>query len=88
MTILRQITINHNGLNIDVDVTYFVPSRPAPMAQTPDCPGYDDEGAPGEVEFDITGVEVDCPGSFIESGGIIFDCDEELSDKVFKEMEQ
>jgi hypothetical protein len=59
-----------------------------PDAQTPGSPGYDDEGDPGEVEFEVTGVSVDCELTVIESGGIKFDDDEELCDKVFQEMSE
>jgi hypothetical protein len=86
MPTIRQLTINHKGLEIEVDVTYFEPARAMPFAQTPDSPGYDDEGSPGEVEFEVTGVSVDCEQTVIESGGIQFDDDEELCDKVFQEM--
>ena len=88
MSTIRQLTIIHKGLEIEVDVTYFEPARAMPFAQTPDSPGYDDEGSPGEVEFEVTVFAVDCEVTVIESGGIQFDDDEELSDKVFQEMSQ
>jgi hypothetical protein len=88
MATIRQLTINHKGLEIEVDVTYFEPARAMPYAQTPESPGYDDEGSPGEVEFEVTGFSVDCEATVIESGGIKFDDDEELCDKVFQEMSE
>jgi hypothetical protein len=88
MPTIRQLTINHKGLVIEVDVTYFEPARAMPNAPTPDHLGYDDEGSPGEVDFDVTGVSVDCQQTVIESGGILVYDDEELCDKVLKEMSE
>jgi hypothetical protein len=86
MATIRQLSINHNGLILSIDVTYFVPARAMPIASTPDCLGYDDEGSPGEVEYDVDWFEVDCVRTFIESGGISFEDNDELTEKVFQEM--
>jgi hypothetical protein len=86
MPTIRQLTIIHKGLQIEVDVTDFKPARAMPIAPTPDHLGYDDPGDHGELEFEVTGVSVDCELTVIESGGLHFEDDEELCDKVFQEM--
>jgi hypothetical protein len=86
MPTINQLEITHNGLVFQIDVTYFSPARSAPHASTPDCPGYDDPGDPGEVEFDVTGVSIDCEQTFIESFSLGYD-DEELCDLVYQGMD-
>lgn len=39
------------GWNYEIVVDTFTPARPAPMAQTPDSPGYSDPGDDEELEF-------------------------------------
>ena len=86
MSQIRQLEINHNGLNLSIDVTYFEPARPMPIASHADCPGFDDEGSDGEVEYDITDVEIDCAQTVIDAGGISLEDNEEITTKVFEEM--
>jgi len=86
MPTIRQLSINHNGLNLSIDVTYFVPGRAMPIAATPDCKGFDDEGSAGEVEYEVADFDIDCAQTCIESGGIKFEDNDELTDKVFEEM--
>lgn len=52
--------IPYKGLTITTKVNSYTPARPAPIAQTPDSPGYDDPGDDCEVEYEVTGAEVDC----------------------------
>jgi hypothetical protein len=84
---MRQIEIAHNGLVLQVNVTSFYPERPAPHASTPDCPGYDDPGDHGEVEFEITGVSIDCEQTFIESFALDSE-DEDLTNLVLQGMSE
>lgn len=49
--IMRQITVTYMGEDIDVTVHNFRPGYPAPIAYTPDSPGFDDEGCADEVEY-------------------------------------
>jgi hypothetical protein len=87
MTTIKQLSINHNGIELQINVSHFEPARAMPMASTPDCHGYDDEGDPGEVEFQINGAVIDCEQTLIEAGGIDLE-DDEIYDKVFQEMSQ
>ena len=82
---INTVTVLWKGFEVEVDVTDYVPSRPAPIASTPDCPGYDDEGDAGEVEFEVRGVSVDCIETVTDS----FDMNssESLADLVFAAME-
>jgi len=78
--------INFKGLTLQIEVTSYTSARPAPIAQTPDCPGYADPGDDEEVEFQITGVEIDCQETFIGAlEGL--ECDAELATLVIEEME-
>lgn len=85
-TPIRTMELPHNGLNLTINVNSFSPARPAPFAQTPDSPGFDDEGDLGEVDFDVVGAEMDCQKTFIESCPFDLDDDEELTSKVFEVM--
>jgi hypothetical protein len=79
------IKVLWKGFQVEVDVTDYVPSRPAPMAQTPDCPGYDDEGDAGEIEFEVVDLTVDCPETIADAFDM--NASESLADLVFAAME-
>jgi hypothetical protein len=84
MPIICEFSVPHNGLILDVAVTSYEQQRPMPFAQTPDCPGYDDPGDPGEIEFYYTAVAIDCEKTFIEAG---FCIDEDaIRELVFGKM--
>lgn len=85
MRIIRQIQINYKGLVLSVNVTSFSPARPAPFAQTPGCPGYDDSGDPGEVDFEVVGVMIGSEKAVIKELSLDAD-DEGLSDMVYQGM--
>lgn len=77
--------INFKGLTLQIDKIKHTRARPAPMAQTPDCPGYSDPGDDEEIEFDIIGVEIDCPETLIEALYASFE--EDIGTLVIEEME-
>jgi hypothetical protein len=60
-------TIAFHGLTLVVDVASYTPARPAPPAQTPDCPGYDDEGDAEEIEYEAKYPIIECAETFMES---------------------
>lgn len=63
---MKQIEILFNGLILQVDVTSYTPGRPAPIAATPDGPGYDDDGEAEECEWQVVKKETDCEGSALD----------------------
>jgi len=59
--------IEFNGLSLQVEIlSYTPPGRPAPIASTPDCPGYCDPGGDEECDYNILSAEIDCPGTHLE----------------------
>jgi len=76
--------INFKGLTLQIGKTNHTPERPAPMAQTPDCPGYSDPGDDEEIEFTVTGAEADCLGTLLEALGL--ESDEDLGALVIAAM--
>lgn len=58
--------LQFNGLTLDIEIESYTPERPAPFAQTPDCPGYDDEGDAEECEYKILSVKIDCHETYLE----------------------
>lgn len=76
--------IQFKGLTLQIGKTNHTPERPAPIAQTPDCPGYADPGDDEEIEFVVTGAEVDCLKTLIEALGL--ESDEELGGLVIAAM--
>ena len=79
------IKVLWKGFQVEVDVTDYVPSRPPPIASTPDCPGYDDEGDAGEIAFEVTGLTIDCFETVADSFDM--NASESLADRVFAAME-
>ena len=82
---MKTITVLWNGLEISVPVTYFNPGHAMPIASTPDSPGYDDDGDPGDVEFgEPELVNVDCAETFMD--WLKLQDNESFIDLVFQEM--
>ncbi len=79
------IKVLWKGFQVEVDVTDYVPARQPPIASTPDCPGYDDEGSDGEIEFEGTGLSVDCFETVADSFDM--NASDSLADLVFAAME-
>ena len=80
---IQIVTVVWHGECVDVPVTFFNPGHAMPVAYTPDCPGYDDEGDPGEVEFDtpmIAGVSKEF------MAWLCLEDDENFVSLVFEEM--
>jgi hypothetical protein len=48
-----------DGWLYEIEVTLYHPARPAPSAQTPDSPGYDDPGDDGEIEYNVLSIQPD-----------------------------
>lgn len=72
------------GLTLQIEVQSYTPYRPAPSAQTPDSPGYSDPGDQEELEFVITGVEIDCKETLIDA--LRNDDDEGIGDLIVQEI--
>ena len=82
--VIRSVTVIWKGESVDVDVTYFNQGRSMPFASTPDCPGYDDCGDPGEVEYEtpmIAGLGTE----FME--WLCLNDDEDFTTLVFEAMQ-
>lgn len=58
--------IQFNGLTLDIEILSYTPERPAPIASTPDCPGFSDPGDDEECDYQILSAEIDCPGTHLE----------------------
>lgn len=81
--VIRSVTVVWKGESVDVDVTYFNPGNSMPFASTPDCPGYDDFGDPGEVEYEtpmIAGVGAEF------MAWLCLEDNDEFTDLVFEAM--
>lgn len=88
--------IQFNGLTLDIQILSYTRERPAPIASTPDCPGYDDEGDAEECDYEILSAEIDCHGthlSFLNScvegccGGYEEDLKSAICEKIREEQE-
>lgn len=84
-TPLAVTTIEFNGLLVSTRVHSFTPARPAPFAQTPDSPGYSDEGDTEEIEYEATTeVTIDCAETFLD--WLNLEENEEFRAKLLEEM--
>jgi len=51
--------IFNSGWVYRVEIFDYTPERPAPFAQTPDSPGFDDEGDAKEVSYRLISMDPD-----------------------------
>jgi hypothetical protein len=81
--VIRTVTVVWKGESVDVDVTYFNPGHAMPFAATPDCPGYDDSGEPGVIEYN-TPMIAGLGAEFME--WLCLEDNDEFTDLVFEAM--
>lgn len=85
ITLPEYRTIEFHGLLISTQVNDYTAARPAPLAQTPDSPGFDDEGDAEEIDYcATTDIAIDCADSFID--WLNLEENEEFREKVLEEM--
>ena len=82
--VCRSETIEFNGLSVVVDIESYTPERPVPFAQTPDSPGYDDEGDAEEVEYIAKNPKIECADTFVE--WLNLDENDEFRAKVLEQL--
>lgn len=50
--------IEFYGQSLVIEVSKYKAGRPAPIASTPDSPGYDDEGEAEEIDYHVVSKKV------------------------------